>query len=395
MDTPKEKRDTQAAAGKTSIKIDRIVTPSNIRIVPVAQKPVSPSIDPPRIDLTQVEAAGEQPSPVEDLAKEAPAPQASSQVETLRLGPHMAVAPQDNLPSGGASTTGPQDFSKLTPAAPKGGTRLTRLAVTAVGLVAVIFVLLVPFINTKSPQDLSLPVTAVAVVPGPEMAPEVALTFAPVQVIAEIQAPAPNETRQVEPAPVIAATLPEAPPADLVKPHVITDVVPAMAVAVRPPAPLSQERLQAATQVAAPVASPADVAPPARTSPFVGAIAQALSEAVRPAPAVTPDDASDTADLAAIDPGAEPPAEWQDAFVQSVTSGTLAALRGGGNGQTPAERALFEFVATALQQGETRANIDQMLAEAQAAQVMEIPPAYLRADGRPDTTAILSALEKQ
>ncbi|WP_297340802.1 hypothetical protein [Pseudophaeobacter sp.] len=89
-------------------------------------------------------------------------------------------------------------------------------------------------------------------------------------------------------------------------------------------------------------------------------------------------------------------------IVAQITAGTLAALRSG-QVKTPAAPAtaqaplgldqtngLYAMVLTALQQGQSRQYIDQMVNEAHRTQRVQVPALLLTSAGEVNTTALLT-----
>jgi len=118
--------------------------------------------------------------------------------------------------------------------------------------------------------------------------------------------------------------------------------------------------------------------------------------AVHPSPAsVEAAPAADTPALAAAATGAG------DDIMSKITAGTLAALRSpaptaaaqtdtGGQAPQAGGGALYQLVMTAHAQGQSPAYIDQMLNAAYQRGQISVPEGLVRADGRVDTTTILS-----
>ena len=95
-------------------------------------------------------------------------------------------------------------------------------------------------------------------------------------------------------------------------------------------------------------------------------------------------------EIVAIAPSPSAPVE-QD-FIQQVTSGTVAALRGlnaGGDVQP-----VLDFARAALRGGSTIAAVDRDLNAAFAAGTLNVPPRLLDAQGHVNTAAVLATLER-
>ncbi|MCG7621825.1 hypothetical protein [Epibacterium sp. Ofav1-8] len=91
-------------------------------------------------------------------------------------------------------------------------------------------------------------------------------------------------------------------------------------------------------------------------------------------------------------------------LIAKMTQGTLAALRSGAASpatapaapataaETASVSALYQMVMTAHAQGQSEAYIDQLLNDAHARQQITVPEGLIGADGRVDTSTILSLL---
>lgn len=112
------------------------------------------------------------------------------------------------------------------------------------------------------------------------------------------------------------------------------------------------------------------------------ASAGGLAAAPRPAASVPTQDA------------APAPLRGQN-FLDQVTLGTVAALRGQERSELPsaAETALMGFVRVLADEGRSISEIAAMLEEARAGGSLDVPGHFLRPDGRIDPVSVLTALE--
>ncbi|WP_049641409.1 hypothetical protein [Candidatus Rhodobacter oscarellae] len=91
-------------------------------------------------------------------------------------------------------------------------------------------------------------------------------------------------------------------------------------------------------------------------------------------------------------PAAAPAEEWS--LIELITSGTVAALRGDGGASEGQglDGELVRFVQDAIGQGQTAEGLEQLLTTAQRNRVVDVPPNFVRPDGRVDAAAVLAAV---
>lgn len=181
------------------------------------------------------------------------------------------------------------------------------------------------------------------------------------------------------------------------------------AVPMRAPTPRPVLRPVTAPAASAPIVfadpAPPQVELPAQVAPLVvlSNTVRLPIEAVQPTAAPRSSSAPGGAVLSAPRPAASVPAQGSapaplrgQNFMEEVTLGTVAALRGANRAELPSasETALMGFVRVLADEGRSISEIAAMLEEARAGGNLDVPGRFLRPDGRIDPVSVLTALEQ-
>ena len=245
----------------------------------------------------------------------------------------------------------------------KRGVSAGKLALVAVALLGLIGVLMIPQLQSEPTETVALTTPPS---PAPVTTPE-AVQIAPAVVIPKPERVAPKPV-------VVVATRPKPRP-ERTPPKVVAE------------APVIEP------EVAVEPVVEVVVAPKPEPEPE---IVVATPEPVAPAPKPEPVVVEEVIPVKHDPPATEQAApQWQDGFVQQVTSGTLQALRGKPSNASDAVRAdvapAFAILQAALDGGQSGAEIERTMNNAHQTSAIRLPSHMLQQNGQVDMAKLLEA----